>query len=155
LNYFQPLYTVKIMDMVNINIEDLIPHRGRMKFVDQIIEVDETTAVTVSTVTDKWPLIQDNFVNPFVLIEIVAQTSAVSIGWKKLKEDGNHAGGKGWLVGIKTAEFFVDRIPLNTSIRTMTQINFSLDNYTEILGTSKIGSDLVGEIVLQVLRNST
>ena len=143
------------MDMVNIDIEDLIPHRGRMKFVNQIITVDETKAVTVSTVTDKWPLVQDNFVHPFVLIEIVAQTSAVSIGWKKLKEDGSHAGGKGWLVGIKTAEFFVDRIPLNTSIRTMTQINFSLDNYTEILGTSKIGSDLVGEIVLQVLRNNT
>ena len=143
------------MGMVNIDIEDLIPHRGRMKFVDQIITVDETKAVTVSTVTDKWPLVQDNFVHPFVLIEIVAQTSAVSIGWKKLKEDGSHAGGKGWLVGIKTAEFFVDRIPLNTSIRTMTQINFSLDNYTEILGTSKIGSDLVGEIVLQVLRNNT
>ena len=143
------------MDMVNINIEDLIPHRGRMKLVDQIIEVDEAAAVTLSTVTDKWPLIQNDFVNPLVLIEIVAQTSAVSIGWKKLKEDGNNAGGKGWLVGLKAAEFFVDRIPLNTNIKTQTKINFSLDNYTEILGISKIGSDLVGEIVLQVLRKSS
>ena len=143
------------MDTVNINIEDLIPHRGRMKFVDHIIEVDETTAVTESTVTDQWPLVQNNFVNPLVLIEVVAQTSAVSIGWKQLKEDGNNAGGKGWLVGIKAADFFIDRIPLNISIRTCTKINFSLDNYTEILGISKIGSDLVSEIVLQVLRNST
>jgi predicted hotdog family 3-hydroxylacyl-ACP dehydratase len=143
------------MDMVNINIEDLIPHRERMKLVDQIIEVDEAKAVTLSTVTDKWPLVQNDFVNPLVLIEIVAQTSAVSIGWKKLRKDGKNAGGKGWLVGIKVAEFFVDRIPLNTSIRTQTKINFSLDNYTEILGISKIGSDLVGEIVLQVLRKST
>jgi predicted hotdog family 3-hydroxylacyl-ACP dehydratase len=143
------------MDMVNINIEDLIPHRDRMKLVDQIIEVDEAAALTLSTVTDKWPLVQNDFINPLVLIEIVAQTSAVSIGWKKLKEDGKNAGGKGWLVGIKAAEFFVDRIPLNTSIRTQTKINFSLDNYTEILGISKIGSDLVGEIVLQVLRKST
>lgn len=141
--------------MVNIDIEDLIPHRERMKLVDQIIEVDEAKAVTLSTVTDKWPLVQNDFVNPLVLIEIVAQTSAVSIGWKKLRKDGSNAGGKGWLVGIKAAEFFVDRIPLNTSIRTQTKINFSLDNYTEILGISKIGSDLVGEIVLQVLRKST
>lgn len=143
------------MDMVNIDIEDLIPHRERMKLVDQIIEVDEAKAVTLSTVTDKWPLVQNDFVNPLVLIEIVAQTSAVSIGWKKLRKDGNNAGGKGWLVGIKVAKFFVDKIPLNTSIRTQTKINFSLDNYTEILGISKIGSDLVGEIVLQVLRKST
>ena len=143
------------MDMVNIDIEDLIPHRERMKLVDQIIEVDEAKAVTLSTVTDKWPLVQNDFVNPLVLIEIVAQTSAVSIGWKKLRKDGNNAGGKGWLVGIKAAKFFVDKIPLNSSIRTQTKINFSLDNYTEILGISKIGSDLVGEIVLQVLRKST
>jgi predicted hotdog family 3-hydroxylacyl-ACP dehydratase len=143
------------MGMVDINIEDLIPHRGRMKFVDQIIEVDENTAVTESTVTDQWPLVNNNFVNPLVLIEVVAQTSAVSIGWKELKKDGNTAGGKGWLVGIKAANFFIDKIPLNSNIRTWTKINFNLDNYTEILGISKIGSNLVSEIVLQVLRNST
>ncbi|MBW1692875.1 MAG: hypothetical protein JRJ41_01700 [Deltaproteobacteria bacterium] len=143
------------MDMVNINIEDLIPHRGRMKFVDEIIKVDENSAVTESTVTDQWPLVQNNLVNPLVLIELVAQTSAVSIGWKNLKNDGNNIGGKGWLVGIKTANFFIDRIPLNIQIRTRAKINFSLDNYTEIYGTSKIGSDIIGEIVLQVLRDIT
>ncbi len=141
------------MDMVNIDIEDLIPHRGRMKFVDEIIEVDENSAVTESTVTDQWPLVQNNFVNPLVLIELVAQTSAVSIGWKKLKNDSNNIGGKGWLVGIKAANFFIDRIPLNIRIRTWAKINFSLDNYTEIRGTSKIGSDIIGEIVMQVLRD--
>lgn len=140
---------------MNINIEDLIPHRSRMKFVDQIIEVNETTAVTESTVTDRWPLVQNSFVNPLVLIEVVAQTSAVSIGWKELKEDGSNSGGKGWLVGIKSANFFVDKIPLNIRIRTWTTIKFNLDNYTEILGVSKIESDLVSEIVLQVLRDST
>jgi len=143
------------MHMVNINIEDLIPHRRRMKFVGQIIEADEDTAVTESTVSDQWPLVNNNFVNPLVLIEVVAQTSAVSIGWKELKKNGNTAAGKGWLVGIKAADFFIDKIPLNSIILTWTKINFNLDNYTEILGTSKIGSNLVGEIVLQVLRNST
>ena len=141
------------MDTVNINIEDLIPHRGRMKLVDKIIEVDENTAVTESTVTDQWPFVHNNFVNPLVLIEVVAQTSAVSIGWKELKEDENNIGGKGWLVGIKAANFFIDRIPLNMRIRTRVKTNFNLDNYTEIHGTSKIGSDLIGEIVLQVLRD--
>lgn len=143
------------MDMVDINIENLIPHRGRMKFVDQIIEVDENTAVTESTVTDQWPLVKNNFVNPLVLIEIVAQTSAVSIGWKELIKEGKTAEGKGWLVGIKAAYFFIDKIPLNSNIRTRTKINFNLDNYTEILGISKIGSNLVSEIVLQVMRDST
>jgi predicted hotdog family 3-hydroxylacyl-ACP dehydratase len=117
--------------------------------------VDENSAVTESTVTDQWPLVQNNFVNPLVLIELVAQTSAVSIGWKKLKNDSNNIGGKGWLVGIKAANFFIDRIPLNIRIRTWAKINFSLDNYTEIRGTSKIGSDIIGEIVLQVLRDIT
>ena len=152
---FNRFFETNMMNEVNINIENLIPHRGRMKLVDKIIEVDETTAVTESTVNDQWPLFKNNFVNPLVLIELVAQTSAVSIGWKQLKKEGNDAQGKGWLVGIKSADFFIDRIAVNNRITTWVKTNFNLDNYTEILGISKIESDLVSKIVLQVLRNNT
>ena len=141
--------------MVNTDIESLIPHRGRMKFIDEIIEVDENSAITESIVTDQWPLIQNNDVNPLVLIELVAQTSAVSIGWKESKDGRNSIGGRGWLVGIKTANLFIDRIPLNTRIRTRAEINFDLDGYTQIHGTSKIGPNLIGDIVLQVLTDIT
>ncbi len=41
--------------MLNIDIEELIPHRGRMKLVDEIVEADDKLAVTLSRVTDRWP----------------------------------------------------------------------------------------------------
>jgi predicted hotdog family 3-hydroxylacyl-ACP dehydratase len=137
---------------MNFDIERLIPHRGRMKLVDKIIQVDEDAAITESFVTARWPLSQDNGVNPLVFIELTAQTAAVCIGWKKLKEQGDH-NGRGWLVGIKSAVFYADTIPLQTLVRTHARINFSLDNYTEIHGEVTEGPTIMGEIILQVLRD--
>ena len=138
--------------MIDMEIERLIPHRDRMKLIDTIVEVDDLAAVTESTVTREWPLQEGNTVNPLVLIELIAQTSAVTIGWKKLQEGGDADSGKGWLVGIKAADFPDVEIPVNACIRTRSEINFSMDNYTEMRGISTIGSDRIGEATLQVMR---
>lgn len=138
--------------MIDTDIERLIPHRDRMKLIDAIVEVDDQWAVTESTVTDRWPLLEGDSVNPLVLIELIAQTSAVTIGWKKLKEEGDAESGKGWLVGIKSADFPDIEIPLHARITTRSEINFTMDNYTELRGISTIGKDRIGEAVLQVMR---
>ena len=41
------------MNRFDINIEDLLPHRDRMLLIDEILEVDDKTAVTRATVTDQ------------------------------------------------------------------------------------------------------
>ncbi len=138
---------------MNIDIETLLPHRDGMKLVDNVVKVDEQMAVTESTVTNSWPLLENNAVSCLVLIELVAQTSAVCIGWKELKDGRENVGGKGWLVGIKSASFFTGGIPVNTNIMTQTRINFTMDNYTEIQGESKAGNVVLGKIILQVLKN--
>ncbi len=138
---------------MNIDIETLLPHRDGMKLVDNVVKVDEQMAVTESTVTNSWPLLENNAVGCLVLIELVAQTSAVCIGWKELKDGRDNVGGKGWLVGIKSASFFTGGIPVNTHIMTQTRINFTMDNYTEIQGESKAGNVVLGKIILQVLKN--
>ena len=38
------------MNRLDISIEDLLPHRGRMKLVDEIVELDPEQAVTAATV---------------------------------------------------------------------------------------------------------
>lgn len=138
---------------MNLNIESLIPHREGMKLVDKIVKVDEQQALTESTVTNKWPLFENNSVKSLVLIELVAQTSAICIGWKEITERQENADGKGWLVGIKSAFFFTGDIPVNTKIMTRTSINFTMENYTEIQGESKSGNVVLGKIILQVLKN--
>jgi len=135
--------------MIDITIEELIPHRKRMKLINKVIEIDGESAITESIVTKQWPLFEGNSVNTIILIELVAQTAGIYIGWREKKKEGN-TGGKGWIVGIKKANFSLDTIPLNTRIIARSKQTFSFEDFYEFLGIAKIGSDVIGEIVLQV-----
>jgi predicted hotdog family 3-hydroxylacyl-ACP dehydratase len=132
-------------------IEDLIPHRDRMKLVDEIIEVTEDQAVTVSYPNDQWPLLNNHSVDSLIAVELVAQTAAINIGMKRKKETGEGRG-RGWIVGIKNAEFYVGRIQLNTRLVTKARILYSQEAYSVIEGSVNAGEQLVGTVSLQVFR---
>jgi predicted hotdog family 3-hydroxylacyl-ACP dehydratase len=135
-----------------IDIEALIPHRDRMKLINDVLDVNDNTAVTSSLVSDRWPLCQGSFVDPIVLIEVVAQTAAAHIRWKKGVDKG---GGGGWLVGIKNADFFLDRIPLHTVLITTVKNLSSAENYNVLEGTVLTGTDLLARIQIQVFRSDS
>ncbi|MCX5845961.1 MAG: hypothetical protein NTW12_06340 [Deltaproteobacteria bacterium] len=135
-----------------IDIEALIPHRDRMKLINDVLDVNDDTAVTSSLVSDRWPLCQGSFVDPIVLIEVVAQTAAAHIRWKKGVDKG---GGGGWLVGIKNADFFLDRIPLHTVLITTVKNLSSAENYNVLEGTVMTGTDLLARIQIQVFRSDS
>jgi len=132
-----------------MDIETLIPHRDRMKLIDEVLDVNADSAVTSALVTDRWPLCQESFVDPIVMIEIVAQTAAVHISWKRGQDKGM---GRGWLVGIKSADFFLDRIPLHTVLITTVKNLSGAHNYNVLEGTVTAGTDLLGRIQIQVFR---
>ena len=135
------------------DIENLIPHRQRLKLIDTIISVDEEHAVTRAKVKESWPLLSGDAVNAIVLIELAAQTAGVCIGWnEKMKTSGPKGEARGWLVGIKKAHFYIDKIPLNTCITIRSENRLVVGNYTEIAAIAHIGHTLVGEIILQILR---
>jgi predicted hotdog family 3-hydroxylacyl-ACP dehydratase len=135
-----------------ISIEELIPHRGRMKLIDDIVRVDAETAVTESVVKRDWPLSEEDSVSPLVLIELVAQTAGVCIGWEESVLKGKDIQGRlGWLVGIKQARFYLDRIPIKSRITVTSKKDFCLENYQEVVGTAEIGPRVVGEIRLQIV----
>jgi predicted hotdog family 3-hydroxylacyl-ACP dehydratase len=140
------------MNRFDVKIEDLLPHRDRMLLIDEILEVDDKMAVTSTTVTDRWPFFNGNGVDPLVLIEVVAQTAGISNGWFRIKKRGKDSEKKGWLVGIKQARFFVDTLALNDRIQTRTENQFEYEGYRQIMGTAKIGSEVVGEVALQVIQ---
>jgi len=140
--------------MTDINIDELLPHRDRMKLVDEVIEVNEQTAVTRSTVTENWPLFEEDYVNPIVLIELVAQTAGISLGWTELKNMEINPKREGWLVGIKEAAFYLERIPLNSRIITESRKIFDFDNYKEISGIARIKGEIAGKITVQVVQSN-
>jgi len=89
------------MNMIE-DIENLIPHRERLKLIDTIISVDQEHAVTRATVKESWPLFSVDAVSTIVLIELAAQTAGICIGWnEKMKTSGPKGEVAGWLESRK------------------------------------------------------
>jgi len=138
-------------DFTNLNLENLLPHRGRMLLVDEIMEVDDQQAKTLSVVREDWPLFEDGFCNPLILIELVAQTSGIHNGLTRLKKRG--AGEKigGWLVGVKRAAFHTPAIACGKRIVTTAKNAFAFEDLREIAGSANIDGAIAAEVVLQVM----
>ena len=135
-------------------VERLIPHRGRMRLVDEIISVDEKTAVTASTVTESWPMVERGAVNCIVLVELVAQTAGICLGWKERRKKDD-PDGTGWIVGVKEARFHCSEIPLNSRIFTASERVFQVELYSEIAGTARVGDEILAEVKLQVVQSGS
>ena len=138
------------MPIENIRIEDLIPHRDRMKLIDDILEVNEEMARTSSVVTEAWPIDEASLLDPVILVELVAQTSGVHEGWKAHRE--GKGGTKGWLVGIKKADFFTDAIPLGTVLTTTVRTLYALQTYAVFTGTVETALKVLAQVEVQVFR---
>ncbi len=141
-----------------MNIEDvekLIPHRGRMRLVDEILEVDEKGAVTTSIVAENWPLVENGAADCVVLVELVAQTAGISLGWKEHRNKGDDLEGTGWIVGVKEASFHCSELPLNSRIVTESEKVFQMELYSEIVGTARMGNEILAEVRLQVVQSGS
>ena len=143
------------MNRFDIKIEDLLPHRDRMLLIEEVLEVDHNMAVTSATVTDRWPFFDGKGVDSLVLIEVVAQTAGINNGWVRIQKHGKDSEKKGWLVGIKQSQFFVDTLALNDRIITRAENQFEYEGYRQILGTARIGDEIVGEISLQLIQTDS
>jgi predicted hotdog family 3-hydroxylacyl-ACP dehydratase len=141
------------MPALPLDIEKLIPHRGRMKLIDEVLEINTDRAITSSVVTDQWPLCHGSFVDPIVLIEIVAQTAGIHIRWKKDLDAAG--GGTGWIVGIKETDFFLDRIPVHTVLITTVKNLYNSDTYNVIEGEVAAGTERLFRTQLQVFRTGS
>lgn len=133
-----------------MEIEALIPQRDRMKLLDEVVAVNEDIAVTSARVSHRWPLCQGSYVDPIVLIEIVAQTAAVFISCKKGIKTGGSM--RGWIVGIKNADFFVDRIPLDTVLIATVKDLYHVDQYSVLDGEVTAAAKPLCRVQIQVFR---
>ena len=135
---------------MEIEIEELIPHRGRMRLIGEVVNVDDDAAVTSSVVTEEWPLYRDGSVDVLATIELVAQTAALMEGWKRLQT--GRKGAEGWLVGIKTADFRLPRIPLHATLITEVRKDYAMESYAVFAGTVCVGTEEVAVVSIQAFR---
>ena len=84
-----------------VAIENLIPHRAPMRFIDELIECTETTAVaTVCFRADSFA-VENGFVLETALVECVAQTIAAALGQRaKISQSDSGIAATGMLVSV-------------------------------------------------------
>ncbi len=135
-----------------IEIESLVPHRGPMLLISEIISFDARSASTRSVVADHWPLVDQKGANVMVLIELVAQTAAVNNGWERLQREGPAADNLGWIVGIKSARFQLEAVPIGTTVIVESINQLEYDDFRVIHGTATIDGTMAAEVTLQLMQ---
>ena len=85
---------------MSLAIENLIPHRAPMRFVDALAECTDTTAIaTVCFNADSFAVV-DGFVLETALVECVAQTVAAALGQRARQPGQAERLGNGMLVAV-------------------------------------------------------
>ncbi|MDR2548913.1 MAG: hypothetical protein LBD10_01715 [Desulfobulbus sp.] len=138
------------IELANLTIEDLLPHRDAMLLIDEVLEVDAVHARTLSTVRPDWPLTDARGAESLICVELAAQTAGVCNGWDRIRCRGLDSDQMGWLVAVKRVDFFVDRLPLGVRIEARAENTLVFDKFREV--TSELHRDgrLVASVVLQL-----
>jgi predicted hotdog family 3-hydroxylacyl-ACP dehydratase len=134
------------------DLDAILPHRGPMRLLEAVVDGAPGWAVTRARASERWPLCRQDRIDPLVMIELVAQSAAVSLGMSR--QAAGTAGGDrfGFLVGIREACFFVAALRPGDTLITRVEDGFVLENYREIAGTVHRGRHLAARIALQVVQ---
>src|ERR1700690_4220950 len=90
-----------------VAIENLIPHRAPMRFIDALVECTETTAVATACFRADSFAVTDGLVLETALVECVAQTVAAALGQRATNSGESDSGiaAKGMLVAVSNFKF--------------------------------------------------
>ena len=123
-----------------------------MLLLDSIVDTGPGWAQTCSRVSGDWPLCRQGCIDPLVMIELVAQSAAVSLGTERLASQGPVDNTFGFLVGIREARFHIESLAPGDTLTTRVQDGFVLEDYREIVGTVHRSRCIAAEITLQVIQ---
>jgi len=133
-----------------VNIDELIPHRPPIRVITEALELKDLYGRAKALVTPQWPLSDGQTVSAMMLIEAMAQTAALVEGFNnKLK---GRPGVKGWLVGIKSARFYRERVAVGADLTVEVKSIATFDDYAVIEGEVRDRDDLIAEAVLQAVK---
>jgi predicted hotdog family 3-hydroxylacyl-ACP dehydratase len=135
-----------------LTLEDLLPHRGHMMFVEKVLEVDSKHALTLCRVKKSWPMADDKGVHPLILVELAAQTAGVCNGWDRIQTKGLDSNQMGWLVGIKKTEIFIDCLPFGGEIITRAENSYNFENLREVSCEQHMDNILICKSTLQLFQ---
>lgn len=143
---------MKTLPLSDISLEDLLPHRDSMMLISEVLEVDRNHALTICRVDKSWPMSEENGVFSLILVELAAQTAGVCNGWDRIQTKGIDSEKMGWLVGIKTADFYIDYLPFGSAIQSRAENVHIFANLREVSCLQHMDDKLVGSMTLQLFQ---
>ncbi len=136
----------------DLTLEDLLPHRGKMLIVEDVLEVDAEHARTLCRVRKSWPMADDRGVHALILVELAAQTAGVCNGWDRIQTQGLDSEKMGWLVGIKKAEIGVDYLPFGSEVIASAENTYKFENLREVSCIAEMNGNRIATITLQLFQ---
>lgn len=82
------------------DIEDLLPHRPPMLWVDRFLECIEDGAVASARIDIDHFAVRDGYLLETALVELAAQTVALALGHRRSGNDDGEASNQGMLIGV-------------------------------------------------------
>lgn len=125
-----------------VAIEQLIPHRAPMRWVDALVECTDTTAVATTRFTAEHFAIADGHVIDAALIECMAQTVAAALGQRMRSSGANSAANHGMLAAVSNFKFF-NRPPLDATLRIEVREVKRLGPMLMVAGKITHGAELI------------
>lgn len=135
---------------LGLELEELIPHRERMRVVGDLLSVEEGRATSRSVVDQTWPLAGAAEVSSATLIELAAQTASALIGWERRHEEA--VGGQGFLVGVRKALWNRPKLSFGEPLLVSVETARKRDNYAAFSVTAGSPSGLAAVVELQAFR---
>jgi len=89
---------------VEYHIEELIPHRGPMLFLERVLSADGKSMRCLAVVDETRLFLSDGVLESCALIEYMAQAMAAFVGYKGRLQGGANIC-HGYLVGARNVEF--------------------------------------------------
>jgi predicted hotdog family 3-hydroxylacyl-ACP dehydratase len=138
--------------LTDLTLEDLLPHRGAMLLVKEILAVDSKSARALFLVDSSWPMADGQGVHPLILVELAAQTAGVCNGWDRIQTKGRDSDQMGWLVGIKKADFGIDSLPFGSIITARAENTYSFESLREVSCELEMDNQTIGRATLQLFQ---
>jgi predicted hotdog family 3-hydroxylacyl-ACP dehydratase len=112
---------------VTSDISRLVPHRGRMCWLDGVSRVEPHEIVCSATVRADNPVIRDGRLPAWALVELVAQAAAALRGSVASPE-------RGYLVTVRDATFGVAECPVGERLVVRARLVDQRDRYSYLEG---------------------
>ena len=143
----------QLKEIAGYSLEDILPHREGMLLIDDVITVENDFAVAEAVVSKTYPMADKQGVAPLIMVELAAQTAGICNGLTRIKTDGRDSSKKGWLVGVKRAQFFVDgAIAFGSRLVIRSENRHAFDMLREVFCVVHLEEVLFAEITLQLIQ---